>query len=111
MSRSWRARALDRLISAAAADPAPLPRFAFCLLVSLAAVGLRLSSTPWLGQSAPFALFLPAVVVSAGYGGLWPGLLSTVLLTFAGVALFETPFLSPAARGQRRRVADLLLRR
>ena len=96
MSRSWRARALDRLISAAAADPAPLPRFAFCLLVSLAAVGLRLSSTSWLGQSAPFALFLPAVVVSAGYGGLWPGLLSTVLLTFAGVALFEKPFLSPA---------------
>jgi signal transduction histidine kinase/ActR/RegA family two-component response regulator len=97
MSRSWRARAFDSLVSAAAADPAPLPAYALCLLVSLAAVLLRLPASSWLGQSAPFALFLPAVVVSAGYGGLWPGLLSTVLLTSAGVALFEQPFLSPGA--------------
>jgi len=97
MSRSWRARALDSLVSAAAADPAPLPAYALCLLASLAAVLLRLPAGSWLGQSAPFALFLPAVVVSAGYGGLWPGLLSTVLLTGAGVTLFEQPFLSPGA--------------
>jgi signal transduction histidine kinase/ActR/RegA family two-component response regulator len=96
MSRSWRARALDSLVSAAAADPAPLPRFSFCLLVSLAAVVLRLSASSWVGQTAPFALFLPAVVMSAGYGGLWPGLVSTVLLAVAGVSLFERPFLSPS---------------
>ena len=30
MPLHWRARALDSLVSAAAADPAPLPRFAFC---------------------------------------------------------------------------------
>lgn len=89
MSRSWRARALDRLAIAAAADPGPLPRFAFCLFVSLAALGLRLSTASWLGAGAPFALLLPAVVLSAGYGGLWPGLLSTALLTLAGVGLFE----------------------
>src|SRR5688572_2100339 len=97
MSRSWRARALDSLVSAAAADPAPLPRYALCLAASLAAVLLRLAASSWLGQTAPFALFLPAVVLSAGYGGLWPGLLSTVLLTVAGVALFERPFLFPAS--------------
>jgi signal transduction histidine kinase/ActR/RegA family two-component response regulator len=95
MSRSWRARALDSLVSAAAADPAPLPRFSFCLLVSLAVVVLRLSASSWVGQTAPFAFFLPAVVMSAGYGGLWPGLVSTVLLAVAGVSLFERPFLSP----------------
>jgi signal transduction histidine kinase/ActR/RegA family two-component response regulator len=94
MSRSWRARALDRLVSAAAADPAPARRYALSVVVSVAAVATRFAATTWLGNTAPFALFHPAVVVSAGYGGLWPGLLSTVLLTVAGVALFEQPFLS-----------------
>ncbi|MET0554698.1 MAG: ATP-binding protein [Vicinamibacteria bacterium] len=97
MPPPWRSRALDSLISAAAADPAPLPRFAFCLVVSLAAIVLRLATASWLGAAAPFALFLPAVVVSAGYGGLGPGLLSTALLTAAGVALFETPGLGAGA--------------
>jgi signal transduction histidine kinase/CheY-like chemotaxis protein len=94
MSRSWRARALDRLVSAAAADPAPARRYALSVVVSLAAVAVRFAATAWLGKTAPFALFLPAVVLSAGYGGLWPGLLSTLLLTVAGVALFEQPFVS-----------------
>lgn len=97
MSRSWRARALDSLVSAAAADPAPSRRYALSVAVSLAAIAARSAANAWLGHAAPFALFLPAVVLSAGYGGLWPGLLSTVLLTFAGVALFEQPFVSSGA--------------
>jgi signal transduction histidine kinase/ActR/RegA family two-component response regulator len=94
MSRSRRARVLDSLVSAAAADPAPARRYALCLAASLAAVAARFAASPWLGHTAPFALFLPAVVLSAGYGGLWPGLLSTVLLTVSGVAFFEQPFWS-----------------
>jgi signal transduction histidine kinase/CheY-like chemotaxis protein len=96
MPRSWRARALDGLVSAAAADPAPTRRYVLSVSVSVAAVVLRVSATSLLGEAAPFAFFLPAVVVSAGYGGLWPGLLSTALLGFAGATLFERPLLSPA---------------
>ena len=94
MPRSWRARLIDQLAAAASADPAPVPRYGLAILVSALAVGLRLATRPLLGDDAPFALLLPAVVVSAGYGGIWAGLLSTALLSAAGIALFGQPFFS-----------------
>jgi signal transduction histidine kinase/ActR/RegA family two-component response regulator len=94
MPRSWRARLVDRLTAAAVADPAPLPRYGVALAVSVLAVLFRLATRPYLGDSAPFALFLPAVVVSAGYGGLRAGLLSTAFLAVASMTLFEAPVFS-----------------
>jgi len=99
MTRSWRARLLDWLVAAAAADPPPLPRYSLALVFSAVAVGLRLATRPLLGDSAPFALALPAVALSAGFGGLWAGLLSTVVLSAAGMVLFEPSFFSPVLGG------------
>jgi signal transduction histidine kinase/ActR/RegA family two-component response regulator len=99
MPAPWRARLLDWLVAAAAADPQPLPRYGLALVFSAAAIVLRLATRPLLGDTAPFAVFLPAVVLSAGYGGLWAGLFSTALLTVAGLFLFEQPFFSLAHGG------------
>lgn len=94
MPRTWRTRLLDWLVAATAADPPPLPRYGVAVLLSALALGLRVVTRPVLGDDAPFGLFLPAVVLSAAYGGLWAGLLSTALLAVAGVVLFVGPSLS-----------------
>jgi two-component system sensor kinase FixL len=60
------------------ADPA---RPALRYVLALAAVGImlavRLALSPVLGPHAPFILFIPAVLLVAGLGGLWPGLFAT----------------------------------
>lgn len=49
--------------------------------VALAAL-LQRSLAPLLGEDLPALLFYPAVVLSAGYGGLGPGLVATALSGF-----------------------------
>jgi two-component system sensor kinase FixL len=50
-------------------------------LLAVAAVGVtlavRLALQPWLQHEAPFLLFIPAVLLAAGFGGFWSGLLAT----------------------------------
>jgi two-component system sensor kinase FixL len=58
-------------------------------LVALA-FGARLLLAPLLGREVPFLFFIPAVLVSAGLGGLGPGLLATGL----ALALTSTFFVS-----------------
>jgi signal transduction histidine kinase len=96
MPGSWRTRFLDRVVAATAADPPPVPRYAVAVTLCMLAIGLRVVTRPMLGDSAPFGLFLPAVVMAAAYGGLGAGLLSTALLTGAGMLLFERPYFSAA---------------
>jgi signal transduction histidine kinase/ActR/RegA family two-component response regulator len=91
MPSSWRTRLLDWAVAATSVDPPPLRRHVVAVLLSLLAIGLRMLTRPLLGDAAPFGLFLPAVGLAAGYGGLWAGLLSTVLLTVAGAELGRTP--------------------
>jgi signal transduction histidine kinase len=45
-----------------------------------------------LGHGSPFLLFVPAVMLSAWYGGLWPGVVATVLSAAVGAQ-----FLPPSA--------------
>ncbi len=54
-------------------------RYGVAVLVVVAATVVRLLLNPFLGNAAPFLPFILAVLFSAGYGGLWPGLLSTGL--------------------------------
>ena len=65
------------------------------VLVALIAVGvatvLRLAISPLVGSSAPFTIFLLAVVVSAWSGGFWPGAVATVLGLVIGDLLFIEP--------------------
>jgi len=44
----------------------------------------RLALTPILGDAAPYLLFVPAVLVAGGLGGLGPGLLATALSIVLG---------------------------
>ena len=57
--------------------------------LALAAVSvlllLRLGLDPWLHGHAAFLLFIPAILLAAGVGGLGPGLLATALGVIAGV--------------------------
>ena len=44
----------------------------------------RLALTPLLGDASPYLLFVPAVLIAAGLGGLGPGLLATGLSVVLG---------------------------
>ncbi len=44
----------------------------------------RFALTPILGDASPHLLFVPAVLVAAGLGGLGPGLLATGLSVLLG---------------------------
>jgi len=76
----------------------------YAVAVFAVAVGITLPmvSKPFVGQSAPWVSFIPAVLLSAWYGGFVPGLVTTGLLVIATVALDDTLFTaqsSPSARG------------
>ena len=66
------------------------------LAVALFATGvatlLRLALAPIAGGGAPFTIQLVAVVVTAWFGGFWPGLAATLLGYFIGEDLFVHPF-------------------
>ncbi|HET9317640.1 MAG TPA: GAF domain-containing protein, partial [Vicinamibacteria bacterium] len=94
MPGSSRTRFLDWVVAATSADPPVLRRYGVTLLLCLAAIGLRMATRPFLGDSAPFGLYLPAVVLAAAYGGLATGLLATAVLTLPGLLLFERPFIA-----------------
>ena len=59
--------------------------------LALAAVGvlllLRLALNPWLHGHAAFLLFIPAILLAAGVGGLGPGLLATALGLVLGIVV------------------------
>jgi len=46
--------------------------------------GLRFLANPVLQHDSPYLFFVPAVLISAGVGGLGPGLLATLLSTLIG---------------------------
>ena len=55
------------------------------------AVLLRLVLFRFLGITDPYITFLPGVIVAAYIGGLWPGLLATLLSTLAADYFLTTP--------------------
>jgi signal transduction histidine kinase len=66
-------------------------RLGVVLLAVLAGFGLRLLLSPLLGPASPFILFIPAVLVAAWYGGLWPGLFATLLSSILAIRYFLSP--------------------
>jgi two-component system, LuxR family, sensor kinase FixL len=79
----------ERFKAALSRVPAAATPFAFALALAAVAVllVLRLAMQPWLGDRAPFLVFIPAVLFAAGIGGLWPGLVASALSLGLGVAL------------------------
>ncbi len=68
-----------------------LLRYGVAVLAVAGALNLKLLLVPWLERESPFPFFLAAVMVSAWYGGLKPGLLATVL----SVPVIDFFFLEP----------------
>jgi two-component system sensor kinase FixL len=70
-----------------------------CYAIAPAAVAIafvaRTALTPVLQDDSPYLLFVPAVLVAAGLGGLGPGLLATGLSALLGLS-FSTAFPSVA---------------
>ncbi|HEU5020325.1 MAG TPA: ATP-binding protein [Bryobacteraceae bacterium] len=76
--------------------------YAVAVLTAGIGVTLPMVSKPFVGQSAPWISFIPAVLLSAWYGGFVPGLMTTGLLVAAAVAFDDTLFTAastPASRG------------
>jgi two-component system, LuxR family, sensor kinase FixL len=48
---------------------------------------LAWSLHPWLTDRGAFVIFLPTVLIAAGFGGIWPGLLATALGVVFGLLL------------------------
>jgi two-component system, LuxR family, sensor kinase FixL len=59
-------------------------RYALAPAVVAVAFLARLALTPVLGDASPYLLFIPAILVASGLGGLGPGLLATALSVVLG---------------------------
>jgi PAS domain S-box-containing protein len=64
-------------------------RYAAAVVVSIVALALRPALVPVVGEGFTFLLAFPAAMFSAWYGGLGPGLLSTVVSGVGAVLLLE----------------------
>ncbi|HLL60697.1 MAG TPA: HAMP domain-containing sensor histidine kinase [Candidatus Nitrosocosmicus sp.] len=53
--------------------------YIFAIFISLVALIIQIYLLPFVDQKTPFLLFFPAVTLSAWYGGLRPGILTTIL--------------------------------
>ena len=71
-----------------------LLRYGVALLATAVAFGASLLLWPLIDPNG-FALFCAAVMVTASYGGLGPGLLATALATYAGAYLLASSAQSP----------------
>lgn len=86
----WTARVHDLSTSA---------RYAIALLVTAAALLLRLALDPVWHAQLPFITLFPAVMVSGWLGGLGPGLLTTFLAALAAAYLWLPPLRSLSIKG------------
>ncbi len=73
-----------------------IPRllFPYVLTVVVVAVMIALRGSvlsPLLGDRGPFSGFMLGIIAVAWIGGLWPGILATVLSVSAGWAFFMAP--------------------
>jgi signal transduction histidine kinase/CheY-like chemotaxis protein len=73
-------------------------RYGIVLLTFSIAAAIRWALIPVFGSALPYITFYPAIMLSAWYGGLWPGLLMTLLGAAAVLTLWPVgPLLSAIA--------------
>jgi two-component system sensor kinase FixL len=61
-----------------------LAKYWLTLIAVALALAVRALLIPLVGDASPYLFFVPAVLVAAGFGGLWPGLLATGLSALLG---------------------------
>src|SRR6266403_643643 len=64
-------------------EPPRALAYGVAVLATAASLFVRWPLWPVLGDAVPHMTFFPAVVVSAYFGGFWPGLLATILSAVA----------------------------
>ena len=82
----------SRNFSFQAKKPPFYHRYGFALLSVSGLTVLHILLNPYLGPTKPLLIFIFAVLFSAWYGGLGPGLLATTLSTLIGVYFFIAPY-------------------
>ena len=70
----------------------PALQFTAAVAAAILATALRRTLDPAWGDKYPFILFFPAIALSSWLGGLWPGLLTTLLCFTAAEYLWVPPF-------------------
>jgi PAS domain S-box-containing protein len=85
----------------------PLVGYAIALALVALAILVRWWVEEAVGPRVPFITFYPAIVMAAVLGGLWPGVVATVLSTVAAWYLFIPPFHSLTF--DQREIVQLLL--
>jgi two-component system, sensor histidine kinase and response regulator len=70
---------------------ARLAAFGVAVLATAVSLLVRWPLWPVLEQRNPYFTFFPGVILSAYFGGLWPGLLATFLSAAAGAAFLADP--------------------
>jgi PAS domain S-box-containing protein len=68
-----------------------LARYAVAVGATVLAVSLQAAMTPYWGSTLPFIFFYPAIMLSAWFGRIGPGLLATVLSAAAAIILWLPP--------------------
>src|SRR4026208_2205201 len=76
---------------AGTATPGQLSRYVVGIAALAVALLFRYLVRDSLGFKVPYLQFYPAIIVAAWYGGLGPGVLSTVLSTLAAMHFFLPP--------------------
>ena len=64
--------------------------YSIAIIAAAIAFAVRFALTPMLQDDSPFLFFVPAVLATAGLGGLGPGLLATFLGVILGFLLIES---------------------
>jgi K+-sensing histidine kinase KdpD len=81
----------------------PTPPVMLCYVVAALSVTVAILIARWLAINsppAPVSLFLCAILLSAWFGGIWPGLLATPRSVLAFVYYFVPPIYSIAVEAK-----------
>ncbi len=70
--------------------PSPLLRYLAAVILVLLGLVLRLLLVPVIGDRSPFLIFIAPITIAAWYGGIGPGLIST-LLSLVAIDYFFVP--------------------
>jgi PAS domain S-box-containing protein len=80
-----------RTLSGRVIKLSPVTRYVVAIATAAAAILLRLAFDPVWGLKLPYITLFPAVMVSAWLGGLWPGVLTTVITAIAAEYFWVEP--------------------